>query len=164
MARNKKLKVPVIEIPLLANAKVLVFDGFDQFIEYTEKYDLMVQEDIRGAIDRAETLAEAQGACGALEHVDHKNHTGIRNGFIFFILIDKPSTDVIVHETAHLTFYLFEGLGIPLSSHNSEIFCYTQDYIFSEVCRILDIPGLITDEEWADLLEECVACVECEAE
>lgn len=53
------------------------------------------------------------------------------------VLTEKSDFNTIVHESSHTTFKIMDGLGMPNTEDNEEIFCYLNGYISQETIIML---------------------------
>lgn len=65
---------------------------------------------------------------------------GSNNIFLFFT--DDFYSGTLAHECVHIVFYIFERLGIKISSDSEEVFAYLMDTVYSYVydtCKTLGL-------------------------
>jgi len=53
------------------------------------------------------------------------------------VLTEESDFNTIIHESSHTTFKIMDGLGMPNTEDNEEIFCYLNGYISQETIIML---------------------------
>lgn len=55
------------------------------------------------------------------------------SGNICIIGIFKEHLHTLIHELNHFCLWVFDYVGMPVNSSNSEAYCYYYDYVFQQV-------------------------------
>ena len=139
--RVKKLEQPVvIRLSCYGNFPVLLFNDADVFLQYVESHNMV--DDLLEGFHLEQNVHNAEGLFGALKHETQEgdNHgTVLDEEYVYYILINKPTIEVVSHEVCHLVINIFTSLGMEVNVHTQEAFCYAQDHLLSVVCDKLGI-------------------------
>jgi hypothetical protein len=64
-----------------------------------------------------------------------------QNGVVFHMMYLGPELEesTLFHEALHVTHFMLEAVGVPLGIENTELICYTQEYVVREVSKEVDL-------------------------
>lgn len=114
MAKKKWPRMPSMEVPLFGGRVYLALNTseFEQALSYL---DLSSEE--RAPSD------SAQGATLVASHKDGET--------IYLVGVFDGLVRTLVHELAHVTFFVLDGAGVETGEGDRETFCYLQDNLFT---------------------------------
>ncbi len=59
------------------------------------------------------------------------------SGNVVIIGIFTEELATLIHELNHFCLWVFDYIGMPVNSDNSEAYCYYYDYIFNQAYRLV---------------------------
>lgn len=59
------------------------------------------------------------------------------SGNMVLIGVFTDSLHTLVHELNHFCLWVFDYIGMPVNSSNSEAYCYYYDYIFNQAYKLV---------------------------
>ena len=139
MPKKKPLDQPiVIRLHGYGSFPVLLFNDGQKFMEYVESHNMV--EDIIEGHYLEQSVCEVEGMMGALRHEKQEGDDyPLDDEYVFYLLFNQHTIEVVDHEVSHLCIVLFENIGLPISSTTQEAFCYLHDYLLALVCEKLNI-------------------------